>query len=1101
MSQNLFSAYFRRVFGDTARRRFGRKDSRPRQQYRCSPRQNLEVLEDRVLLFQFADVNRWQNTAFGNGGLTQGDPTILTWGLADDGSPIAGLAGEQAGDSKLIASLDSKFGAGPGGTDLTQRPWFPIFNSAFGRLGELSGLTYLYEAADDGAAFSNVVGSNPGLPGVRPDIRIGGHKIDGDGAKLAYTLAPDLGDIVVDTIDIFDFANSSANNFRFFRNTLMHEGGHSVGIDHVMSSDAAFLMEPTVSISASYDGPQLDDILALQRGYGDALEKSGGNNTPATATDLGTFAPGSARSRGTLGSTTTVAPTDKDFLSIDDESDFDFFKFTIADPMTMSFKVTPRGTTYQEGPESSQIPQAPFNAAAQSNLGLKLLGEDGTTILQLENVNGLGGMETIANYALPAAGTYYVKVFGTTTNKTQLYGLDVTADSEPVGLSIADAVVTEGTDATAEFTVTLAKASSKPVTVDYFTANVSALEGSDYSNATGTLTFAPGETVAKFTVPILDDSRVEANETFFAKLTNAINSSIADSHGLGTIQDNDVLPTLSINDVSVTEGTGGTQNAVFTVTLSRAYEDPVTVDFATANGSAVAGDDFTSNTGTLNFAAGETTQTVAVAIVGDTLFEDAEKFFVILSGATNATISDPYGEGTIKDNDLVTTKLSINDVTVTEGTGGTVNAVFTVSLSAPSGTPVTVKYTTANSTAISPDDYTATSDFLTIPAGEVSGTISVSVVSDSSYELSQAFLVNLSSATNALIADTQGKCTILDDDLPPGLSVSDVSVTEKTGSTVTAVFIVSLSEPSSLPVKVNYATASNSAVASDYLSKHGTLLFAPGQVSKTLTISVLGDARDELDEDFFMNLSVPVNATIADGQGQCAITDDDATPTLTIENKSVTEGTGSFTKAIFTVRLSAISGLPVTVSYATAGDTAIDLVDYMSVNNSLTFVPGQISKTISVPIVGDALDEANESFFVNLSGSNYATIANGQAQGTIIDNDALPKLSIGNITVTEGDSGTVNAVFTVKLSAASGQLVTVTYATIEGSAIAGSDYSSLIDQTLTFAPGETTKTISVSILGDAIREQLSKTFSIRLSGALNALFANAQGIGTILDND
>ncbi len=621
-----------------------------------------------------------------------------------------------------------------------------------------------------------------------------------------------------------------------------------------------------------------------------------------------------------------------------------------------------------------------------------------------------------------------------------------------------------------------------------------------YSATTGTLTFSPGQTTKTITVPITGDSRNEADETFFVNLSNATNTSIADGQGQGTITDNDSVPTLSINNVTVVEGTGNTQNAVFTVTLSAPSGQPVTVDFATADGSAIVGADFIANAGTLTFAAEQTTQTVTVAVNGDAIFEGSESYFVNLNGATNATISNGHGEGTITDNDLPST-LSIDDLTVTEGTGNTVNAVFTVRLSTASVVPVTVIYTTANSTALNPDDYTVASGSLTFPAGETSQTITVPVVGDSLDELTETFFVNLSSATNASITDNQGACTILDDDLAPALSVSDVTVTEGTGSTaVVAVFMVSLSEASGLPVKVAYATASGTAGSGDYLSKKGTLLFAAGQINKTISISVVGDKFDELDETFFMNLSGPLNATIADNQGECTIIDNDAAPTLTIDNKTVTEGTGRTVNAVFKVRLSAVSGLPVTVDYATEDNSAGASSDYTSVSNSLTFAPGQTSKTITVPVTGDALDELNETFVLNLTSPTNATIAVGQGLGTITDNDPTPKLSIENITVQEGNSGTVEMIFKVKLSAASGLPVTVSYATANGTATDGNDYTST-SGSLTFDPGETTKTITVLIIGDLIHEQLTKTFSLNLSNALNALFASSKGIGTILDNE
>ena len=218
-----------------------------------------------------------------------------------------------------------------------------------------------------------------------------------------------------------------------------------------------------------------------------------------------------------------------------------------------------------------------------------------------------------------------------------------------------------------------------------------------------------------------------------------------------------------------------------------------------------------------------------------------------------------------------------------------------------------------------------------------------------------------------------------------------------------------------------------------------------------------------------------------------------------VKNVTVTEGTGSTVKANFTVSLSAASGLAVTVDYATADDLATASSDYTSASGSLSFTPGLKTKTVSVLVLGDALDELlTETFFFNLTNPNNATFAVSQGVGTITDNDATPKLSISSPTITEGNNGTVDLIFTVTLSVASGQTVTVNYATADGTANA-TDYNST-SGSLTFNAGETSKTITVSILGDAFPE-LKKTFSLNLSNALNALFANSKGIGTILDND
>src|SRR5262249_18106756 len=162
------------------------------------------------------------------------------------------------------------------------------------------------------------------------------------------------------------------------------------------------------------------------------------------------------------------------------------------------------------------------------------------------------------------------------------------------------------------------------------------------------------------------------------------NAPIAEGQGVGTILNDDVPPSLAVSDASVTEGNTGTVNAVFTVTLSAAATQTVTVNYATSSGGATSGVDFTAASGTLTFAPRETSRTVAVAVRGDVLDENDETFWFDLSNPTNATISRSYGIGTILDDDPMPSVV-INDVSVTEGNTGSVNATFTLTMSAASG--------------------------------------------------------------------------------------------------------------------------------------------------------------------------------------------------------------------------------------------------------------------------------------------------------------------------------------------------------------------------------------------------------------------------------
>jgi Calx-beta domain len=219
-------------------------------------------------------------------------------------------------------------------------------------------------------------------------------------------------------------------------------------------------------------------------------------------------------------------------------------------------------------------------------------------------------------------------------------------------------------------------------------------------------------------------------------------------------------PSLTVNDVTVTEGDSGTKNAVFTVLLSASSADPVSVDYATADGSANAPDDYAASSGTLTFAPGELSKQVTVTVAGDTLDEPHETYTLNLSNPFDATIADGRGAGTILDNDPQVA-ISVDDVTRAESNGP---ASFTVSLSKASGKVVTVAYATSDGSAVSPDDYAARNGTLVFLAGDTSKTVSVPLNDDLVEEPDETFTLGLSGSVNASLADAQGVGTIVDDD-------------------------------------------------------------------------------------------------------------------------------------------------------------------------------------------------------------------------------------------------------------------------------------------------------------------------------------------------
>ena len=389
---------------------------------------------------------------------------------------------------------------------------------------------------------------------------------------------------------------------------------------------------------------------------------------------------------------------------------------------------------------------------------------------------------------------------------------------------------------------------------------------------------------------VLDDELDEPDETFTVTLSNAVNGTIADAVGEATITDNDepppASPSISVDDVSVAEDAG---NAQFTVTLSNAFNEAVTVQFATADGTAEAGSDYTAMSGTLTIDSGSTTGTIAVAVLDDELDEPDETFTVTLSNAVNGTIADADGEATITDNDEpppASPSISVDDVSVAEDAG---NAQFTVTLSNAFNEAVTVQFATADGTAEAGSDYTAMSGTLTIDSGSTTGTITVAVLDDELDEPDETFTVTLSNAVNGTIADADGEATITDNDEPPpaspSISVDDVSVAEDGGNVSVAEdagnaqFTVTLSNAFNEAVTVQFATADGTAEAgSDYTAMSGTLTIDSGSTTGTIAVAVLDDELDEPDETFTVTLSNAVNGTITDAGGEATITDNDEPP-------------------------------------------------------------------------------------------------------------------------------------------------------------------------------------------------------------------------------
>jgi hypothetical protein len=686
----------------------------------------------------------------------------------------------------------------------------------------------------------------------------------------------------------------------------------------------------------------------------------------------------------------------------------------------------------------------------------------------------------------------------------QLGGTPFAVGGKANRLTIDDVTVDEN-DGTAVFTVSLSSPSDGGVSIDFATADGTAVADDDYAAQSGTLSFPLNSTEQTITITIDEDTLDETVETFTVTLSAPSSGLIVeDDEGIGTITDNDDPPTLTLADPTVAEGDSGDITATFTVTLSTASGLPISVNYATADDTAVQPADYTATSGTLSFDPLETTKTISVTVNGDTLDEGAaEQFYLNFSSVVNGQLSDTQAVGTITDDDDPPT-LTLADTTVAEGDSGDITATFTVTLSAASGLPITVTYATAGDTAAQPADYTATAGTLSFDPGETEKTVTVTVSGDTIDEgASEQFFLNFSDVVNGQLPDTQAVGTITDDDDPPTLTLADPTVAEGDGGSTTAAFTVTLSNASSSAITVNYATADDTAVQpADYTATSGTLSFAPLETTKTISVTINGDTLDEgAAEQFFLNFSDVVNGQLPDTQAVGTITDDDDPPTLTLADTTVAEGDSGDITATFTVTLSAASGLPITVNYATADDTAAQPADYTATAGTLSFDPGETEKTITVTVKGDTLDEgASEQFFLNFSDVVNGQLPDTQAVGTITDDDDPPTLILADASVVEGDSGGTTATFTVTLSAVSGLPITVTYATADDTAAQPADYITA-SGILTFTPGITHKTITVTVNGEEEDEGASEQFFLNFSDVVNGQLPDTQAVGTIVDDD
>ena len=663
--------------------------------------------------------------------------------------------------------------------------------------------------------------------------------------------------------------------------------------------------------------------------------------------------------------------------------------------------------------------------------------------------------------------------------------------------------------------VTLSNTTYQTVTVNYAVDGGSTATGGgvDYNLTAGSLTFNPGDTAKNISFTVNDDNLTESNETVIIALNSPSNANLAStSSHTYTIQDNDSQPTIQFA-VANSAGVESVSPANLMVILSAASSGTVTVNYAVTGGTATdGGSDYTLPAGSLTFNPGETTKNISLAINNDNLDEDDETVIVDLSAPVNAVLGSPFSQTyTIQDNDAApTVQFALASSTGAES-ASPVN--LSVNLSAPSGKIITVDYSAnASSTATGGGvDYTLPAGSLTFNPGETNRNISFTVNDDNVDENDETVIVDLSAPVNADIATPSSHTYLIqDNDAAPSFSIDDVAHNEGNSGPTSYTFTVTKMGTTDLSASIDFATANSAASAgSDYTATSGTLIFAPAENNKTITVLVNGDTTYEINETFFVNLSNAANGAISDGQGLGTITNDDAEPSLSISDVTLSEGNSGTTSFSFTVTKSGTSELSSSVNYQTSDGTAFQPGDYQSKSGTLTFAASEANKQITVLVAGDNTYEGNENFTVNLSNASGATIGDDEGVGAINNDDALPSFAIDDVTMNEGTGSAATAfTFTVTRNGATELPATVDFAAANGATDpasggaacgAGTDYA-FTNGTLTFAANETTKTVTVSVCQDNDNEA-NETFFVNLSNPMQANIGDSQGIGTITNDD
>jgi len=461
--------------------------------------------------------------------------------------------------------------------------------------------------------------------------------------------------------------------------------------------------------------------------------------------------------------------------------------------------------------------------------------------------------------------------------------------------------------------------------------------------------------------------------------------------------------------------------------------------------------------------------------------------------------------------------LTLNDASLSEGNNGTRLLNLIGSLSAASDQEVSFNYVTENGTAIGDEDFVAVStpQTLTIPAGNTSFQVTITINGDTRVEVDENFTVRLSSPQNVDLARTSATATIVNDDLAvimPQLILNNASINEGNDGSGLLQLTGTLSGASDRVVSFDYITEDGTAVGGEdfmAVSAPQTLTIPAGNTSFQISITINGDTVVESNEIFTVKLSSPQNVQLTNTSATATIINDDSgavLPQLILNNASTNEGNDGSSLLQLTGSLSGAFDQDVSFNYVTENGTAVGGEDFVAVNapQTLTIPAGNTSFQVSITINGDTTVEQDEIFTVKLSSPQNVQLTNTSATATIINDDsasALPQITLNNTSMNEGNNGTSLLQLNGTLNKQADQVVTFNYMTTNGTATAGEDFVGIsTPETYSIAAGETNFQLEFTINGDESAEA-DEIFTVVLSSPQNAELNTESATVTIVNDD